>query len=510
VTPVVQRSLPRILVPALRRAVALAPMAAAAFLAGTAAQAQGLRVVPSFSATQVFTDNRDLSATGGRAEAITLVTPGVRISSGSGPVTGSLDYRLSGVYFSQQSQDNGFRQGLNAAVNAAVVPRHFDIAARAGISQQAVSALAAQGDRPEVLNPNRAEVRSLSIAPALRGRVLGVADLEARWVATHTRNSRSDIGGSQSSLAAISLGERRGVLGWGLSLSRNVTEFERGRKTTRDAAVGSLSYAPQPDWRFSLRAGQERTDVQTAELLASDTWGAGLEWRPGPRTQFSAQWDKRFFGDSVGLTLSHRLRRTSFSYAETRDVTERTTGAGAARSTFELFFEQFAALEPDLVLRDALVRNFLAAQGLDPDARLDGGFISQALSLQHRRNLSVGWQGARQGLVASYFDTSTRRVDTISSAVDDLSRVDLLRQHGLNVSLSHRLSPRSAMVLSGSVRQTDDRGAVRGNRLVSANLSLTGQLSRRASGSLTLRHTDSSGLNPYQENALNATLNLRF
>ena len=52
-------------------------------VAGTAqAQGRGLSFSPGLTISQSFTDNLDLSSTNPRAEAITQIRPGVRVSAG--------------------------------------------------------------------------------------------------------------------------------------------------------------------------------------------------------------------------------------------------------------------------------------------------------------------------------------------------------------------------------------------------------------------------------------------
>nr|MCU0966252.1 TIGR03016 family PEP-CTERM system-associated outer membrane protein [Burkholderiaceae bacterium] len=108
---------------------ALAALAAAVPAAW--AQSSGLSITPTFEATQEFTDNLRLSATDRKAEAITTVTPGIRISSWSGPLQGSLDLGLSGILYASDPSastltfDN--QTGLSASFNFEVVEQHVFI-----------------------------------------------------------------------------------------------------------------------------------------------------------------------------------------------------------------------------------------------------------------------------------------------------------------------------------------------------------------------------------------------
>lgn len=473
------------------------------------AQGSGLRITPSVSATQTFTDNRNLSATDKQADAITVLSPRVRVSSRSAHVQGSLDYALNGVFHARDSAANGIQHQLSGAASAELIESHLFLDARASIGQQAISALGVQSSRPTGGTGNSTELRTFSLSPTFRSRLFGDVDFVARATATVSRSSGNggNIGDQSSQGASLRIGDTSRTLGWSVEGGRDVSDFDAGRKTTQDRLVATLSYAPWPDWRFFVNGGTERNDLQSLDARSSDTWGAGFTWQPGPRTQVNARLDRRFFGDGHSVGISHRMRRSVISFADSRSTSGSTAGAGATLTTYDLFFQQFAALEPDPALRDVLVRNFLAASGLDPNQRLPGGFLNAAVTLQRTQNLSLALQGQRSSAVLSAFATSSRRIDTLSMAQDDLSLVPELRQRGLNLSLSHRLTPTSSAVLSLSDLSSGSSG---GNDLRSASLSWSGQVARNASLSATARHARSSGANRYSENTLSAAFNQSF
>ena len=497
------------------------------------AQLGSFSVSSGFSATQTITDNRNLSAIDRQADAVTILTPSVRINSRAGRVQGSLDYALSGLYFARSPSRFQLQNALNALVSAEVIPGYAFIDARASISQQSISALDLQGARPSSINPNSTEVRTFSLSPRFqggRGRGLSYeiggfrfdADFETSLSSSGSISSGGNggnggNGGSTDSRTAFSYNGGLRVstslardLSGAVELNRNVSDFNGGRKTTQDVLRATLNYRPQSDLRLFVSAGKERNDVQTNDQRVSDTWGGGADWQPTARTRLSAKYEHRYFGTSHTVSLSHRLRRSIISFTDSRSSTESTVGAGQTLSIYELYFQQFASLEPNPALRDVLVRNFLLAAGLNPNQRITAGFINRALSLQHSQNLSYALQGLRSNFVLSTFRTNSRRLDTISTAQDDLSRVDALRQHGYVVSWSYRLTPASSLVVTAAEQITPGRGAVAGNGLKSLNVSWGEQISSRASLSVTARHAQADGARPYTESAVTASLGIRF
>ena len=474
------------------------------------AQQRGLTVTPVFSATQQFTDNRNLSASNPQAESITVLSPGVRMSIRSAKVQGSLDYSLNGAFYGRDSAANSVQNALASSLSAEFIESHGFITAAARISRQSISALALQGERPNEINANSTEVRTLSVSPTLRGRLFGEVEIDARLSSSLVSSADRPGGDSVAHNAGVRIGDSSRALGWSVDVNRNLSNFDGGRETTQDSLRGTLSYSPLSDLRLFLNAGTERNNVQSSDQRTSDTWGGGLNWQPTPRTQFGLTVERRFFGNSHSLNLSHRLKRSVLSYTDSRSSTQNTAGAGVALTLYDIYFVQFTSIQPDPVLRDLLVRNFLQSAGLNPNTRLTGGFINSALTLQASRNLSFAMQGLRSSVVLSAFSTSTRRLDTVSGAQDDLSRVDVLNQTGWSLSWSHRLTPVSSVVLSASERRTPSRGAVAGNGLKDVSLSWASPISRRASVSLTGRHSQADGGNSYQENSLSASLSLSF
>ena len=163
---------------------------------------------------------------------------------------------------------------------------------------------------------------------------------------------------------------------------------------------------------------------------------------------------------------------------------------------------ELAAIEPDPVRRDLLVRSLLADQG---------GFLTRAVTLQRRHEASMMWNGLRGSFSARVFSGDTSRLDRVSGAQDDLAGAGSVRQRGWGLNASYRLSPRASASRGYTSTTTADAGNQPGNDQQSASFTLSQQLAQRATLSLTLRHTAfDSVLRPYDENAAVLLLSLRF
>lgn len=481
------------------------------------AQERGLTVTPTFSVQQTVTDNVDLSATDKQSEAITTVSPGVSVTARSGRVQGALSYSLNALVHARQSEKNTLQNALRASLNAEAIERHAFIDAEASISQQTVSAFGTQSTPTGLVNSNSTEVASLSISPSLVGNIGGIADVEARLNWSTSSSADTDLGDATDVSGELSARGQQGLFGWGLTATRQINDFEAGRRTAQDAVTASVTYAFDPSLQLTLRAGWEAQDVIGTERATSNTWGYGVGWQPTPRTSINLQTDRRFFGRSHSLSFSHRMKRSVWNYSDSRSISS-GGGAGAGLrplTLFDLFYSICVRETGDLAGCEPSTRNLLLSQGLNPDQVVVGGFLASALALQRNQTASFALTGQRTTLTLSVFRSESRRVDEVANVDDDLSSANAVRQRGLTMAVSHRLTPNMAVTLSASRQKTLDAetatSVLPGNEQRTVNLILTNTLGRRTSTSLTLRHAVADGeTNPYVESAVIGSVSFRF
>jgi uncharacterized protein (PEP-CTERM system associated) len=200
-------------------------------------------------------------------------------------------------------------------------------------------------------------------------------------------------------------------------------------------------------------------------------------------------------------------------YADTQDIatTPTQSGLGSLGSVYDIFFSQFESVEPDPIKRASLVDAYLLANGLNPRASVIGGFLTSALTVQRRQSLSLALLGLRSSVTLLATRTLTSRLDTISTALDDLSRTSELQQQGFNVILSHRLTPQNSVTASLSTQNTADSAGATDNNLASGSIGWSSRLGQRSSASVNVRRAvQSSRTAPYDETAITGTWNLQF
>ena len=455
------------------------------------------------------------SRTGGLdgGEFVAEVRPGLQLSSRSGRVVGSLNYALGLSHHSRNYDGQNVQHQLNGSFSAEAVERWMYVDGSATVSQQTVSAFGQQsapGSSQD--NRNRIEVATVSLSPYVRGVFGSAVNYEARFTgnATNGRHSiAADSSGTSASVSLSSVAAGGSAIGWSLLALTQTSDFRAGRETQSDRYSASLNYTADADLNFSLRGGQESNDVASVSKTTHTNWGAGVTWRPTPRTRAQLDTDDRYFGRSYRVLLEHRLASSSVQFTSSRDSSNGSdsSGAGQRITLYQVFFAQFASIQPDPVLRDLLVLDFLRAQNLDPNIVVSGGFLNTAVTVQQRHQLTLSYAGMRMAASVQAFASSSRVLDAaaITPANQDT------RQWGYLANASYRLTPTASVALTSSRLLTQANATQSGTELKSLSLSLSDQLGRRTSASISVRYSVfNSATDPYREAGITASLSQRF
>jgi len=472
-------------------------------------------IVPNVSIAETLTDNGRLNNSDRQSDLITQLTAGLHVQSLGGRVRGFLDYSLIGLAYAKSSQANEIQNALNASARAEAIENWAYVDVAANVSQRAISAFGTQSIDPTLVNNNRTEVSTYTLSPYVHGQVLGVADYEARLTqaATHSDASGvSDVTNSGGSLR-LNSGSTRGRLNWSAEGSRQVYDYHAGRKTEDDRLRAALGFTIDPQFQVSVIGGHESNNFVSFNKEGHTTSGAEIDWTPTERTTLSASGERRFFGHSHSLAFGHRTPRTVWSYNDTRDVSTSFGQAplGSRGTIYDLLYAQLASVQPDPVLRAQLVTAFLQANGIPPGAVLPTGSLTSAVTLERRQALSFALMGIRNTATLTALQSEARRLDSITSANDDFSNGNLVRQRALNVNLAHRLTPLSALNVTATVARTSGAAASPVTHLNTLGLNWTSQLGPRSNLMLGARHASfKSSIQPYTESALTAQLSFRM
>jgi len=476
--------------------------------------ARSSTITPSVSVRQTFTDNARLRSTDTESDAVTEATAAVRAVSNGGRLKGFVDYALTGSLRARHSSDNDVTQALNAFANAELVDQWMYVDLRGVIAQQAISAFGRQSSSTSVVNDNRTETRSLSVSPYWRGRLAGAADYEVRLdhLVTDTSSDAATDASTTTAMARLSGGNPL-ALGWSADYTHRSADYDRGRRTKDERLRGVLSYAFTPQFDAGVIVGRESNNFESVESRSHGTGGVQLRWQPSERTALSASYETRFFGHSHALSFMHRTGRTIWTFSDRRDISTNPSQAGQASlgNAYDLFFQQFASIEPDPIARDQLVQDFLLTNGIAPDAVLVGGFLSSAATVQRLQSLSVALRGVRTTVTFYLTQSHSSRLDSFVTVIDDLSNSSMVRQRGFHVNVSHRLTPLSSANLVLSTQRTNGDLNTQESTLNSISAIWSTRTGPRSDLSAGARWVDSDSItHPYVERAIFANLRLQF
>ncbi len=475
---------------------------------------RAVSIVPRVSFTETLTDNVRLTNAGQQAEQITQISPGIRINIEGARVKGYFDYALNQIFYARGSSPSQSQNALNTFGTLEAVDNWAFLDFSGSISQQAVSAFGTQSIDNTSVNANRAEVSNYRISPYVRGRLGDLVSYDARYSRSVTS---SDAAGTSGVTAVDGIANFRGDsafrnLGWSADVSQQRVDFNAGRPTEADRLNLGLSYSITPQLRVSVNAGREANNYTSFDKQSFNTSGVGVSWFPSEMTSLSASRGRRSFGDTHSLNFEHRTARTAWRFSDSKDVsaTPNQVAFGSLGSIYDLLYSQFASREPNPAARAQLVNAFLLANGISPNAVVVSSFLTSALSLQRRKDLSFALLGVRDTITFIATRSESTRLDTVSAGVDDFTASAVVRQRGLSVNYAHRLTPDYSLGVLVSRQNSSGVSSLQDSTIRFLNVSVTGKVGKQATVSVGVRHVVSSGTSPYVENAITGNLIVRF
>lgn len=484
---------------------------------GTSTGIRSLSVVPSVSLTQTFTDNGQPGSGPKRADSITQGSVGVSAFSGGGRVRGFFDYTLSGTMYARQSDRNQLQNSLKSHVTAEVIENRAFIDASGSISQQSISAFGTQTPVPGLANSNSTEVANFSVSPYVRGALGGFAEYQARlnYSTIQSRQTRASDATTTGGSVGLSGGNPGRGVGWGVNMSHQTIDFkERQRPSYQEDLLNvSLTHALSSQFRVGINGGVENSNYTQAQKRETAIRGVSFEWNPSDRTQLSAGFERRSFGNTHNLQFLHRTPRTIWTLSDSRTI---STGIGAngiasLGNAYDLVFQQFSSREPDPIRRAALTDEYLRVNGIPRDAQIISPFQIAGITLQRLQQISFAILGLRNTLTFAATQSHSERLDTLTVGNDLNETAKRVRLRGASASLSHQFTPLSSGIVTLARQNSYDlAGVEKATSMTSLSTTWTTRLSRSGDLLAGLRYTNFDGATPYTERAVFASLRLSF
>lgn len=493
-------------------AVALDPAAAQE---ATSAAVRPFVISPSVSLQETITDNVGLSSTNKHADAFTEATAAISISSRAGRVRGVFDYALTSRVGVRDSNASDLRHTLNLLGTAELIENTAFVDLRGSISRQAISAFGKQSFSSSLDNSNQTQVATFGIAPYVKGRLGRIAEYEARLdhSESHSGTTSASDAKATSVSGRLSGGTRGQGLSWSVDANRQNSSFGDASQFETDRVRGTVSYAITPELTLTAIGGQESNDFQSASKRTYTNSGAQLRWIPNLRTSLSALYEKRFFGNSHVVDFSYRTPRTTWSFVDAKDAATTPERLSRVRVgiVYDLFFVQFATLEPDPVLRDVLVRRFLQANGINPNTPIFNSLPASGVTLQRSQTASFALTGPRNTLSFRTLLSNTHQLTRFAAGNGALDQASRLNQRSFFVDFSHRLTPIATANVGLAYQRNTGALDEQGSTLTSVNALYSTSLTPRVgiSAGARLAHF-SSATQPYDEHAIFANINVKF
>jgi uncharacterized protein (PEP-CTERM system associated) len=416
---------------------------------------------------------------------------------------------LGATAFFCTGQPSSFAPAVNLIGTLEVIEKFFFVEASANASTSYVTPFGPQPSNITVQTNNRYISQTYSVSPYIQGVMPNNITYSLRDDNIWTPSS--SYGDSSAKVPTTYqnnvTGQMSSTIGsWGWALQYNSQYYDNGLDTGTyfiQVARGIVSYQVDPQLSVSLRGGYEidrfpgLTDNNGA-LLPSETnggviYGAGLDWRPTPRTELNGYWEHRFFGSSYNWQLTHRLPNIALSATFTRGLStypQLALAIPAGITVAQFLDAAFTTRIPDPAQRAAAVAQFLAQTGLPPTLASPLNYYAATITVQQQATLGAVWVGALNALGFSLFRTETEAISGSGSALPPIFSVGTNSiQTGAGVNYSHRLGPFTNLVANATYTRTRPTSTEENANNVSTNnlntfVSVNHQFSPKTSGTV--------------------------
>lgn len=472
---------------------------------------------PRVSLSETLSDNVSINRNnnGKQSDLITELVPGIRIEARTSRLKGYFDYALRGQFYAKTDYSRT-QNALNTFGTLEAVDDWLYLDFSGNIAQQSISAFGAQSPSNTTINNNSTETSTYRLSPYIRGQLAGTVDYLLRYNRSTTHSQTGQVFDLDLSQWT---GQLRGStvfrnLAWSVDFNQQTADYARGRKTDAELFRAMLTYTVLPQFRISGSGGWESNNYASLNQETNTTYGYGFDWTPTDRTRFSAFKEHRFFGDGHRLSFNHRFAMSSITVSDTRDVSVQpnqfaTVGLG---TTYDLFYPQFSQAcadqlggTQDQVLIDRCVLSLFEALGIQPNTQVTSGYMTTRATVMRRQQLALAMFGARNSITLLANRSENQSVLAASTLADDFNQSSVVRQQGLSLTYTHRLSPLSN--LNATVSRQESSGSGRSSNLKTNStfyqINVSTKLGVKTTGALSFRRSESeSTTNPYTENAI--------
>jgi uncharacterized protein (PEP-CTERM system associated) len=492
------------------------PMMLAVF--SVVARGETMRLEPSIFVAETFTDNVD-AAKNGRSDWITEISPTVSVNRTGGRVTGTLDASFRNFFFVEDGSLSTSFLTLTGKGVVEVIDDSLFIDVRSAIGRSNQSSFKGRPQWDTLNSSSQSETRYISITPRWVGHV-GKSDVQfsmsydGQALSYGSGMSNQRMGTYRARLFDPKAGAS---FGWSIDYSDSDNSYsDSDQKGISDRRLtGTLIYHVSSQFLLRGIVGTEKNNYLTGQDDSGTVTGYGFNWRPTPRTTIDGTFENHVYGDTYDIRLSHRWPSSAISVGLTQNITSafQTATNSLGAYYYNLISSSLASQFPDAVQRDQATRQVMKDLGISTGNTF-GNFSTNAFFVDRRIQAGFSLIGARHTLAFSAYHADQEKAndDQVVNPDDNFASNNTVKSWGGTVSLTHRLTPTSSLNGSFFWSESDGSGGgpeqSRRNRGVTAGYSE--QLNQRAFGAVYYRHQTASGVNPFTENSVTASVSMLF
>ncbi len=497
-----------------------APIGAAviALMASGASHAQW-KVEPGVQLRELYSDNVALQAdTRSSGQFVTELTPSLAILHTGPRLTLTSNFHLSAYAYSGERPAGTNRSQRQAQVGAqATLVDDLLYFNGQGMSGQRPVSPFGQRAGNDYSSVNQDQVSTYSLSPYLQHRFHEGTSALLRFSRDHVNMATTGVGssGSDNILFSLDSDPLRHRLSWTLKYNRQNVSGARVQDSSNEQAMATLRYRVAQPLSLRIGAGYDKYDfAPLGGTTEGRSWNAGFSWTPSARTSLDASYGQRFVGPVKSLLAVHRSRNTvwNIGYDDTVTTSRDNFLLPATANTVTMLDQLFASRIADPALRRQAVEDYVRLTGLPSSLADSINYFSNRYYLQKHLHASLALNGAHSSALLSLYRMrrdalSTRQSDSVLLGGAPSAINDNTVQRGASLTLTYRLSARSAAALVLDASRSESLSSIFATHGDIGRFTLTHLLSRNLTASLEARRTAGSlGHGNYVEHSLSAAL----
>ncbi|MEI8301853.1 MAG: TIGR03016 family PEP-CTERM system-associated outer membrane protein [Burkholderiales bacterium] len=480
-----------------------------------------LSFLPGVRSTVLAADSPGAGAGPGSGRQTLEVTPYLSAGIADARTQASLSYQMRNfAAHGGAGSDLYTRHDLRASGNTLLAGDWLGLQAGAAVYNTNASLAGGLSVDPAASALNNAVLRTLYLAPYLRGRFGAQADWRVQY-----RGELTDTSGNVNAALArsahylnaqVTSGAAFNPWGWALVSGGQRRDFTGGLSLSSATTSATLYYTPSAE----LRLGASMNYLYIERLSNSDGdthgWGPGvsLDWSPSRRTTLRGSFTRQYYGNNGTLSLSHRTQRLVFGLDYANSLLQTNTASLLTFNPGAIFAAGgfSPALNP--------LFNQLAGLGLLSNTDLVVGtpVINDAMVRNHSLSASVGWVSPVWSGTATAFRSTreTLLASTVFGIPNGLSPASfgLFNNRGIALNGSLTLDARHALLLAASVRDSTQSNSDLRVRFSVYQAAISSRIDERSTATVGVRRTvqsaEGSGGVSGEENALFGTIDFRM